>query len=244
MHDLYLLLILFLFSVATATLSGVIGMAGGVTLLSLMTFVLPFSAVVPIHGVVQLVSNSSRAYFLRKNIIRPVVGWFALGLPIGVAVTVWLIQQINNKEALLLLIAAMIFYVLLKPKKLPSLKIPMWAFFFVGIAVGFLGPLVGATGPFIAPFFLRNDFSKENIVGTKAAIQFLGHVVKVPAFLYLGFDYLEYLLLIIVMSVGAIYGTNLGVNLLGRVNESLFRRLYQVALFFAALRILYKVFSS
>ena len=47
---------------ATSILSAVVGMAGGITLLAVMLLFLEPLAAIPLHGVIQLVSNSSRAW--------------------------------------------------------------------------------------------------------------------------------------------------------------------------------------
>ena len=57
MFELGTVLILVIASFATATVSAILGMAGGVTLLGVMTALLPAPIVVPLHGVVQLASN-------------------------------------------------------------------------------------------------------------------------------------------------------------------------------------------
>ncbi len=49
-------------------LSAVIGMAGGITLLSVMLLFFEPLIAIPIHGVVQLVSNSSRTFVQRKHV--------------------------------------------------------------------------------------------------------------------------------------------------------------------------------
>nr|MBP8248004.1 hypothetical protein [Phenylobacterium sp.] len=45
---------------ATATLSGVFGMAGGLILMGVLTALLPVPAALAIHGLVQMASNASR----------------------------------------------------------------------------------------------------------------------------------------------------------------------------------------
>ncbi|MCB9059970.1 MAG: sulfite exporter TauE/SafE family protein [Halobacteriovoraceae bacterium] len=227
----------------TATISATIGMAGGIVLLSLMTFFFSYQNLVPVHGIVQLVSNSTRSFILREHIILPIFYWTLLGLPLGTVVAVYLIKQIDQTEYFLGLIVLLIFYVLFKPKKMPHLQIPFWGYAFVGFFTGLLGPLIGATGPMQAVFFLRDDFSKENIVATKASSQFIGHLFKIPAFLYLQFDYFSYLPLIVFMSVGTIIGTKIGVSILGKINERVFTIIYKSALFIAALRIIYRIFK-
>ena len=225
----------------TSLISGVVGMAGGVTLLAIMTFFLDWQELIPIHGVVQLVSNSSRAFFLRNHIIKSILFHFLIGIPFGVGFAIFLVKELSSKSTPLVFITILIGYVLLKPKKLPPIKIPPIGYIFVGIVSGFLGILVGATGPFLAAFFVRDDYDKEQIVATKAALQLSTHMLKIPAFLYLGFNYINYLPLITVMSFAAIMGTRLGVHILGKTSDRLFRILYQIALATAALRLLYKI---
>ncbi len=233
--------LLVLIAIATSVLSGTIGMGGGIVLLSFMTLFMPLGHIVPVHGVVQLVSNTSRFYLLREHIKRDAVLFFAIGLPFGALPAFLVLKSVANKEPFFALIILLILYALFKPKKLPSLKIPMWGFIGVGATVGFLSPLVGATGPFIAPFFLRDDFTKENIVSTKATVQALGHLLKFPIFFAIGFDYIEFLPLILGMTAAAMLGTKLGIGVLKKINPKVFTFLFKAALGIAALRLLWKM---
>lgn len=229
-------------SFLTSILSALVGMAGGITLLSIMTFFMPLRLIIPIHGMNQLVSNFSRAYFLRKNIVYSIFLPFVVGVPLGSLLAVQFLEKSFESPIPKILIALLIFYAVFKPKKLPSIKISHKAFSIVGFAAGFLGLLVGATGPFIAPFFLRDDLNKEEIIATKAAQQSVVHLVKIPSFLYLGFNYQEYLPLIVGMMFASVIGTKTGVLLLGKISEKLFVLLFKSFLVLAALRLLYKAF--
>lgn len=217
-------------------------MAGGTVLLSVMTLFLPFHILIPVHGVIQLISNSTRAWFLRDNIHGGLFRWFCLGLPFGALLSISVIKSLDSNTFPLLLIAVLIFYSVFKPKKLPKLNLPMPAFMLVGFGVGLLGPLIGATGPFMAPFLLREDFTKEQIIASKSSIQVMGHLIKLPAFLYLGFNYAEYTGPILTLTICAVFGTKLGILLLHKVDEKLFRIIFKTALLGAGLRIVYKVF--
>ncbi len=219
-------------------------MAGGIVLLSVMTVFMPFGIVVPIHGVVQLVSNCSRSYFLRKNIHWRITGWYLLGLPFGIALSTGLIRSIGSETIPLLLIATLIFYTLFKPKKMPALHIPYWGFAVLGVVSGFLSLLIGATGPLLAPFFLRDDLNRHQIISTKSSVQMLTHLLKLPAFLSLGFDYVAWLPQTALLTACAMIGTWIGVNILDKLDEKVFRRIFKVALFLAALRIIWKAFGS
>ncbi|MCF8059797.1 MAG: sulfite exporter TauE/SafE family protein [Bacteriovoracaceae bacterium] len=228
--------------ILTAIISGVVGMAGGVTLLSFMTFFMSMEVIVPIHGIVQLSSNFSRCFFLKDKIHKRISLFFFLGAPIGTMITFFLIKEIKHKEFLLIPMAILIFYTVLKPKKLPHIFIPHWGFLLLGILTGVLAPLIGATGPLLAPFFLRNDLDKEQIVATKAITQMFTHLLKIPLFLALDFPYQDYLFPLVFMVISAIIGTRIGVSLLGKVSEKIFILIYKIALLLAGIRILTKIF--
>lgn len=225
----------------TSALSGTIGMGGGVVLVSLMTFFLSWKELIPIHGVVQLVSNSSRAFLLKEHIAWTLFFPFLVGAPFGALFAYFAIKEISDPKMALGLIVLLIFYTLFKPKKLPALNIPKWSFAILGMISGFLGVLVGATGPFLAPFLLRDDLEKKQVVATKAFCQMVTHLTKVPVFVAMGFVYLDRWFLIVLLCVAAFLGTRLGVKILHRLPEKMFVGLYKVALFVAALRLIWKI---
>ena len=70
----------------TATISGFLGMAGGLTLIAVMTTILPAAWVVPLHGVIQLCSNSSRTLVFLKHVRWRIVAAYAPLLGVGVLV--------------------------------------------------------------------------------------------------------------------------------------------------------------
>lgn len=211
-------------------------------MLSLMTFFLPFHLLIPIHGMVQLVSNSTRTWYLRKWLKSKMILPFLIGSPLGALVSTLLIKKLDSPNIPLLLIATMILYTIFKPKRLPELKLPNWAYGIIGFISGMLGILVGATGPFLAPFFIRDDLSKEEVVANKSGMQIITHATKVPAFFYLDFKYFDHMPVIAAMTLAAVLGTKYGVILLGKINERVFRIFFKSLLMVAALRILYKVF--
>ena len=221
-------------------ISAVIGMAGGVTLISGMMLVIPAGMVVPIHGVVQLASNSTRLLVFLKHVRWRIVGWFGVaalpGALLGATVVtsipdVWLTLGI----ALFILVATHVP----RPKRPRGGEVKRaWIFAPVGLAAGFLGMLVGVTGPFIAPFFLRENVLKEELIATKAFCQAFVHLWKLPAFMAIGFSYGEHTTLLVVLVLMVISGTVLGKRLLHRVSERLFVRLFKIALTLIALKLL------
>ncbi len=237
-------LILILSTALTAAISGMIGMGGGVTLLGILTFFIPFPWIVPIHGVIQLVSNSTRTLLIRNHVRWGLWKQYALGACFGAAGSAWFFRSLDEPAIPLFLIGTMILYSVFKPKKLPPLKIPDSGFIAVGVIAGFLSLFVGAVGPFLAPFFLRPDFNKKEVVATKAAFQLFTHFLKLPAFLWIGFPYLDHFLLITLLCLAAIGGTHLGVKTLERLPEKAFFFLFKALLLFAAIRIFLKAGQS
>ena len=199
----------------TATISGFIGMAGGVTLLAAMTFFLPANALIPIHGIVQLGSNSTRSLFLFKHVSKPIFLWFCSGLPLGTIASYYFLSYFSYRpQWFLLFIAALLLYTALKPKKVPGLELNSFGFFLLGSAAAALGPLIGATGPLLAPFLVRKDLEKEKLVATKAACQTMTHLLKIPIFLSLSFPYKEHFVTIVLMLVAVVAGTKIGTTIL------------------------------
>lgn len=238
------LVFLALAALLTSTISALIGMGGGVLLLAIMTLVLPYQALIPIHGIVQFVSNSSRAFFLRKNINWIFLSMFLLGTPIGTLLAYYILNSIKDSSVYYLLLALLILYSVFKPKRLPAIILTSRGWFVLGVLASLLSPLLGATGPLLAVFYVRNDLSKEQIIATKASQQMFLHLLKIPLFLSLDFNYIEYSQIISIMVIAVLIGTFGGVKILSKLNEKVFRLIFKTVLVISALRLLYKFFEA
>lgn len=224
----------------TSAVSGVTGMGGGVLLLSFMTFFLKYQILIPIHGIIQLLSNGSRAMLLRKNVKQSFLIPFAIGAPIGSFIAYFVLSAIAKPTYFYLILAVFILYTVFKPKKIPHFKLQGYQWTLLGIASGTIAPILGATGPLIAPFYVRDDINKEEVVATKAAQQVITHALKIPLFISLSFDYSKHLTLILTMSVGTILGTFAGVKILKSIPAHVFTILFKAMLLIAAGRLIYK----
>ena len=63
----------------TSALTGAAGVGGGLTLLALMTYIVPIPALIPVHGTVQLGSNAGRAYLMRSHVAWALLVAFVVG---------------------------------------------------------------------------------------------------------------------------------------------------------------------
>ncbi len=72
-------------SFLTSALTAAVGLGGGVALIALMANLMPISALVPVHGVVQLGSNAGRAIVQFRHVDWTILMWFTLGAVAGAA---------------------------------------------------------------------------------------------------------------------------------------------------------------
>jgi uncharacterized membrane protein YfcA len=225
----------------TAALSAIVGMAGGITLLSVMLLFFEPLIAIPIHGVVQLVSNSTRTFVQRKHVDWKILWRYsAMLVPmgfVGIAVAQSLPSTVTRA-----LIGTFVLIATWKPSWLlvgtkPERSDIHRRFFLLGAVVGALNMTIGAAGPLIAPFFLRIGLTRQALIGTKAACQAAGHVVKIAIFGIAGFVFADYSKLLALLCLSVIAGTWIGSQLLEHVSERWFKRLYQGVLTLIALRL-------
>lgn len=214
-------------SLITSIISGILGMAGGITLLGVMAALLPAPVVVPLHGVIQLGSNGTRALAFLRHVRWFVVAWFAPALVVGTAASTWLYAG-GELPWLKPVIGLYLLFFVVWRRKAPAIKAPpSWSYGALGLLAGFVALYVGATGPLLAPFFLRDDFEKEEIIGTKAACQILVHLAKLPAFFALGFAYEDHLPLLGVLLATVVVGTLVGKRILQQMKTDTFVMLFE-----------------
>jgi len=233
----------------TSILSAVVGMAGGVTLLSVMLLNLEPLVAIPLHGAVQLVSNGSRAWIQRAHVRWSIVGRYAaLLLPAGF-VGYYTIAELMSPTAMKAVIGCFVLVATWRPSLLllgshPEDADPNRRFLVLGFIAGLLNVAIGATGPLIAPFFLNLGLSRFALIGTKAICQTFGHLSKIVIFAVTGFAFAAHLPLLLMLWAMVVAGTWTGSQLLHRVDELLFTRLYKGVLSLIALRLIFAAAES
>lgn len=218
-------LILLFTSFLTSILSGLIGMGGGILLLTVMAQYFPPADLIPLHGLLQLGSNASRVVYGYRSFDRCITLQYAVGAIAGAALgSLWVLKIPEHAYQIVLglFILAITFIPLPQSRRRLALKWPL-----VGAATTFLGVYVGATGPLIAPFFLSESLRKEALVTTKAAAQVFTHLFKVLAFFALGFQIGTYLPLLVGMLALSFAGNYVGTRFLHRIPDRWFTWLFQ-----------------
>jgi uncharacterized membrane protein YfcA len=240
----YITVILAVAAFATAVLSGIIGMGGGMLLLAVLLSFMPHSEAIPVHAAVQLASNGTRILAFLRHVDWRAFGRFCLGVVPGGAIgatALWMLGEPGASEPYWkMLVGAFILFVSLKPKAKKGGKTPSaWDFPLFGLLAGAAALTVGAVGPLIAPVFARQQMVKERLIATKAMCQMVTHIGKIPAFLLIrNLDPRSLGLVTLIMIAMVIPGTLLGKRLLRHVSEQHFVILYKVALTVAGLKVL------
>ncbi len=247
------LFILIIAAFVTSSISAVLGMGGGIILLGIMAIIIPDGyMVIALHGVIQLISNTTRSYVFRKHIKKDLVKEFLIGACIGVILSVFiiilLVQFLNVNSAseikvdmLKPLIGIFIIWYLFLRKSKKEGK--TGSFVFVGSIAGISSIFVGAVGPLIAPFFLSRNLNKENIIANKAACQVITHSSKIPLFIYL-FDvnYIQEYNVLLPLIIAVFIGTNFGKKILSFIPEPLFKKLFKITLFIISIRLIFNYY--
>lgn len=222
-------------------LSAVVGMAGGIVLLTVMLLYFEPLIAIPLHGVIQLASNGSRTFIQRAHVRWDLVWRYGI-LLLPMAYAGLSVARTLSPELARTLIGVFVLLATWRPRWLmlgthPEQTQPRRRFVLLGGVMGFLQMNIGATGPLIAPFFLNLGLTRQALVGSKAAVQTLGHLSKILLFGAVGFAYLEYGLLLVAMCTLVVLGTWIGSRLLERVNERVFTWLFKSVLTLIALRL-------
>ncbi len=211
--------------VLTSTLSGVLGMAGGILLMALLVSLKPIAAAMIIHGVVQATSNGSRAWLLRRHIAAAILPPYLAGAALAFCAFTWL-SLLPNKSYVLIAIGALPWLALVVPKLngLDITRRPTAAV--CGCAVTAAQLFAGASGPLLDFFYLHARLDRYQIVASKALTQTLGHLLKLVYYggvIGVSGDGID-LPFLVVAVLAAVLGTRLGTRLLDRVGDGDFRR--------------------
>ena len=238
----------------TSSISAILGMGGGIVLLGVMAIIIPEGyTVIALHGIVQLISNISRSFIfrkhIRKNIIRQYLPGAILGLILSAILIIILniifkVQSANEIKLDFLKPLIGIFIIWFIYGKRYKIKNNAPNFFTVGTISGLCTVFIGATGPLIAPFFLKGNLTKQNIIANKAVCQAISHIGKIPLFiLFFNFNYFANTTILIPLIIAVFIGTNLGRKILQFIPEKIFKILFKGLLTIIAIKlILHNIF--
>lgn len=233
-------LILGIIAFFTSTLTGVFGMGGGLLLLGFMPIFLPPSTIIPVHGITQLVSNSSRAYFSWRDIQWDIFKPYVFGGIMGTACFSLVLQTISLAY-LPLFIGA---YILLSQWSNVFNRVverienyTVLGFLQVGLSL-----FSGTIGPVHMVLLNKHYNDRNQIVATAACLMTVKHSFKVIAFIIIGVHLWEYVNVILTTCLAAILGSYVGTKLRGRASNKNVKHVIKALLTILAIRMIVTVF--
>jgi uncharacterized membrane protein YfcA len=230
-------IVLIVASAFTSALTAAFGVGGGIAMLTLMGLFVPVAALIPVHGAVQLGSNTGRAWHQRANVRMDVAAPFIAGSVVGAVIGAFVVIQLPDAWLKLVLGA---FVIAITWTKVPGIdKLTRTGLAIGSVLVALIGMLVGATGPLVSVLFAQffaND--RKALVATHAAGMVAQHGLKIIVFGLAGFAFWAWLPLIGAMIVSGYLGTVYGTKLLERMPEESFRKWFKIAITVLALDLL------
>src|SRR5690606_30057359 len=151
----------------TSGFTAAFGLGGGVAMLALMGLFLPVASLIPVHGAVQLGSNTGRAWHQRANSRMDIATPFILGSVVGAIGGAFLVVQLPDAVLKLVLGG---FILVLTWARIPGIeRLSRFGLAAASVVLAFGSMLVGATGPLVSVLFARffeND--RKALVATHA----------------------------------------------------------------------------
>lgn len=210
------------------------GIGGGITLLAIMATFMPPTALIPVHGIVQLGSNTGRAAVMFRDIHWAALGWFTIGSLVGVALGSALVINIPGAAVQ----GGIGVFVIWSVVSTPPAWIKRWPAL-TGALTTFLTMFFGATGPFVATFTRSLGLSRHGYTGTQAALMVLQHSLKALAFGFLGFAFSDWMGFSAAMILAGLAGTFTGRLVLDRLSDRGFQHVLNLFLVLIGLRLIW-----
>jgi uncharacterized membrane protein YfcA len=213
-------------SFVTSAISATFGLGGGVLLLVVMSYFMPTATLIPVHGAVQLGSNTARAIVQWAHVFWPVF----LPMLAGGIIGSWFgaVVTVSLDESLLRLMMGMVIIILVWLPKQGGRRMGRAGLFVSGGFINFLSMIVGASGPLTGTVLLRVLDKRHAMVATQAVFQTAQHLLKVIAFGFAGFAFAPWAGLIVVMLVTGFAGTIAGSRVLAGGSERWFQVVFRI----------------
>ncbi len=230
-----------LFIVATigSCVSALTGLGGGSIVLALLLIFYPPIEALALHSFTQLTSNFLRGFLAFKVVAWDVVFRYALLLIPG-AFLAGNLMGMFEPAYLQILIGVMIIVSIYLPLPKHLQKLSKNIFIPLGFVSGFLGMMVGAVGPFVAPFFQRLGLSRESQLGTKSAAQMSLQLSRIIAFggvSSVSFNSISDEILLLICAV--IVGVGISIPISRKLSDKWFDRVVNGILTVIALKTIY-----
>lgn len=214
-------------SACTSAMTAGFGIGGGVLMLALLGFWLPFSALIPVHAAIQLGSNTGRAWVQRPFVRRDIILPYLIGGICGAVVASFFV--VDLPEDLMLVVLGVVLLIIVWIR-FPALeKLSRLALGLVSAVISVAAILIGVTGPALVSILAKMmPGDRKGLVATTAAAQVIQHFLKIAVFGFAGFAFAQWLPLVLAMIASGYAGTVGGSVLLDRMPQEGFEKWFKI----------------
>lgn len=229
------LIFVFLAAVAAFALSTVSGGGAGLLLLPVLARVLPTAAVPAALTVGTATSTVSKLVLFRRSVKWAITRRFVPGAVPGVLLGAFLLRYLNPLYLEVFIGLFLLSNVMMLVRKadvstrpaVPASGLKLAA---LGFMAGFLSGLTGAVGLLFNKFYFRYGLSRDEVIATRAANEFLLHIIKLVMYVLLGLLTGAAWQAGAMVAVGAVLATAGTKRLLRYLPEDVFRRIGYAAM--------------
>jgi len=228
-----------------AYLSTVAGMGGGLLILASCSQIMPIATVIPLNGVFVLAGQITRTSQFYRHINWQITAPFIPGSVIGALIGTVIYFRLSETAIALILGSVMLWFSWVPSSpasRLVAEKIPA-PYFWVGIIHTFLSTVSGIGG-LLQSLMVNSSMKKEGIVATIAGTLLAMSLFKTAGYFLAGFDYRNWLAIILLSWITGIAGTTAGKYSLDKMPDIFFRRLIKSMVTIFALRLFWQTAVS
>jgi len=234
--SLFELVMLFLSCFFGGIISSSIGTGGGLIIIAAMGQFLPVNVLVPLHALTQGGAGLFRSFLFRKHFLKSFYALFTLGSFLGFYIASEFLITLSDVMLKLLLGAGIIVLSLLPKFKVENMNASKIISF--GALTGFLTMFMGVMGPLLAVFLASYIKERHAIIGTIGWCIGTQNILKSLLFVNLGFDYMPWLSLCILLIFFSYIGIYIGKKVLTKMNNEIFKKILNYVIVFLGVKLI------
>ncbi len=225
---------LIFFNFLTCFISTALSLGGGMLMLVGLSFILPTTALIPVHGLVQLGSNFGRIFVSIKDLDKKIILPFVIGTIVGSLFGANIVDYLSPGVGQVG-VGLFILYSLFGTFPPLGRKYILVG----GIATTIMSMLFGASGPIVSTLIRNMGFNPTKHVTIHGAFMTSQHLFKSIGFFFIGFAFQEYILLVATMIFVGFFGTYFGKKVLISKGKHYFQKVLTIILLLGGIRIIY-----
>ncbi len=226
---------------------GAAGFGIGLVSMALLGLLMPVREAAVINVLAALCINFFMLWRLRRHLsferILPLVPSILLGVPLGVGLLVHAPEEVlNGILAAILIIAGSQAFLGSGSESEPRRWHPLYAGIPCGLFSGGLAGAYGTGGPPLVAYVLSQGFGRRRYAASVQILLAIGGSIRFAEMTRRGLIFEPGIPLLLATAVGAVGGAFLGLCILHRLPDQIFRRIVALFLLFLAVRYIWLIF--